>query len=89
MQSGDQVWTKCQERRVRAQILMASQNEKSLLLEIETPLRIGSGVYVNFLPLLKNEKGVYRDLLTGNAFQLEQYKDKEKPCLQSKTEADG
>jgi hypothetical protein len=59
MKAGDHVWLELEGRRVRAEIMMASPNERSLMVRFEALL----GGYAGMMPLLKDDHGVYRDLI--------------------------
>lgn len=61
MKTGDKVWIGCENRFVEGEILLASENEKSLMLGFEAIL---CG-HVGMMPVLKGPNGAYRSLV-GN-----------------------
>jgi hypothetical protein len=58
-------------QRVDFTVLLASENRKSLMLELAEPVRVAGGVYFNSMPLLMDETGQYRDLVSGRYITLE------------------
>lgn len=65
MKTGDTVTIICQGESYRAQIILASPNEVSLMLSFEA---IIDG-HVGMMPVLK-EDGVYRSIMTGTEIEV-------------------
>jgi hypothetical protein len=62
VKTGDLVWIGCDDRTVEGTILLASGNERSLMLGFEAIL----GGHVGVMPVLFVD-GVYRSVVTGEA----------------------
>jgi hypothetical protein len=62
VKTGDPVWIGCDDRTVEGTILLASGNERSLMLGFEAIL----GGHVGVMPVLFVD-GVYRSVVTGEA----------------------
>jgi hypothetical protein len=71
LKRGDFVTVRVGDRVVRAMVLLASDNARSLMLGFEGALAIGSGFYLGMVPVLQDDAGVYRDLIDGQAFTIE------------------
>lgn len=66
MKRGDFVWIERDGRRIRGMILLAAENENSLMVMFDGTF-FG---YVSMLPLLR-EDGEYRDLIQGQPVTVE------------------
>ena len=62
MKAGDLVWIGCDDRTVEGWIMLASDNEQSLMLGFEAIL----DGHVGMMPV-SLEAGVYRSIITGQA----------------------
>jgi hypothetical protein len=62
MKTGDPVWIEHDGRTVEGTILMASENERSLVVGFEAIL----GGHLGMMPVLLDEDG-YRSIITGEA----------------------
>lgn len=62
MKTGDKVWIGCDDRSVEGVIILASENEKSLMLGFEAIL----DGHVGMMPVSLID-GVYRSIVTGQA----------------------
>jgi hypothetical protein len=71
LKRGDFVTVRSGDRSVRAMVLLASDNGRSLMLGFEGTLAIGSGFYLGMVPVLQDDDGTYRDLIDGQAFTIE------------------
>lgn len=69
MKRGDFVWMERGDLRVKAMVVLASENEDSLMLMFDAMF----DGYVGMMPVLR-ENGVYRDLMKGEAVKLEKTK---------------
>jgi hypothetical protein len=64
MKTGDQVWIGYNGRTVAGTIAIASENERSLMLSFEDAIL---GGHVGMMPVLLDDIGVYRSVITGKA----------------------
>lgn len=72
MKAGDRVWlTGCDGARVLAVVVMASGNGRSLFLSFDGLLDVGECWAVGCLPVLRDDAGVYRDLVHGEPVTIE------------------
>jgi hypothetical protein len=46
-------------------VLLASENGASLMLSFDGVLHAGGGLYPGSMPVLRDNAGVYRDLMNG------------------------
>jgi hypothetical protein len=67
LKTGERVRITYDRRTVTGQVLLGSDNGKSLMLEFEAIL----GGFVGTMPVLLDEQGTYRDLLFGREVKLE------------------
>lgn len=67
MERGDKIWITCEGRKVKGQITLASPNKISLMLSFEAML----AGHVIMMPVLRDEKGVYRSILNNVEVQIE------------------
>lgn len=67
MKTGDLVLIAYEGRKVPGRIVLASQNEASLMLEFEAIL----GGCVGMMPVLRDEEGTYRDLINHRPVEIE------------------
>jgi len=67
MKTGDRIKITCEGRQVEGEILMASSNQKSLMIGFEAML---SG-HVGMMPVLLHEDGVYRSIINEVEVELE------------------
>jgi hypothetical protein len=63
LKTGDHVWIDFDGRKVEGKIVMASENERSLMLAFDAML----GGHVGMMPVLLEDDGVYRSIVTGKA----------------------
>jgi hypothetical protein len=70
MTNGQQISVGFEDQTVRGRVALVSGNEKSLMVELESGLRVGAGFYLDFLPLLRNDAGEYEDLLQGRTVRV-------------------
>jgi len=67
MTRGDVVQITYRGRSVRAMVLLASPNERSLMLGFDGALGDADrGLFMGAMPVLQDDAGVYRDLLHGD-----------------------
>lgn len=60
------IWICAAGQTVRGRVLLASDNNRSLLVALDEPLRTGrGGIYMDCMALLRQESGEYCDLLEG------------------------
>jgi hypothetical protein len=64
--TGDRVWVGCDDRTVEGWIILASSNGVSLMVGFEALLDGHAGT----MPVMLDDHGVYRALLTGHAIAL-------------------
>jgi len=64
---------------VKAMVILASPNGKSLMFSFDGALSGGEseGIYFGSMPVLQDDDGVYRDLVLGEVVTIEQ---EIKPC---------
>jgi hypothetical protein len=63
MKTGDPIWIEHDGRTVEGTILLASENERSLVVGFEAML----GGHLGMMPVLLDEHGYYRSIITGEA----------------------
>jgi len=66
MKAGDWVTLEYGNQRVEAEILLISENQRSMMLQFEAIL----GGYVGAMPILQDEDGVYRDLFKNEEVRI-------------------
>jgi hypothetical protein len=66
VKAGDQVELVCGERRLRGQVEIASANQRSLAVVFDGVL----AGHVGMMPLLLDDAGVYRSIVTGDAVEV-------------------
>lgn len=72
MNRSDRVRLTFNGRTVRAMVLLASDNGRSLMLGFDGALRAkGDNVYLGAMPVLQDDAGVYRDLCGNDVVLIE------------------
>lgn len=71
MKAGDRVTLTGSEGAYTGVIVLVSPNEASLMVGLDGGFKSRSGMYVNLIPLLRAEDGIYRELLGGEPVQVE------------------
>ncbi len=69
--TGQSVTITCDGRSLPATVLLASENGMSLALSFDAALWAGDGMYAGTMPVLRDDDGVYRDLMLGHAVTIE------------------
>jgi hypothetical protein len=63
MKTGDPIWIDYEGRTVEGTIMLASDNQLSLMLGFDAML----GGHLGMMPVLRDGDGVYRSIITGEA----------------------
>ena len=69
--TGQSVFITCNGHALAAQVLIASENGRSLMLGFDAALWTGDGLYCGSMPVLREDDGVYRELVLGHAVTIE------------------
>ena len=69
MKTGDRVTLRGSATRT-GEIVLCSENENSLMIRLDDGMPAASGIYINFMALLRTD-GVYRDLIFGEPIEVE------------------
>jgi hypothetical protein len=68
---GDFVWIERGDQRVKAMIVVASENGRSLMLMFDAFFRTGSGGgFAGMMPVFKEDDGVYYDIVEHEPVKL-------------------
>jgi len=70
---GDFVWIERGDQRVKAMVVLASENGRSLLLQFDAFFRTASGGgFAGVMPVLEEDDGVYYDIVEHEPVRIRQ-----------------
>lgn len=69
--AGQDVVITCDGNSLAAKVTLASDNGRSLMLSFDAALWSGAGMYAGQMPVLRDDDGVYHELMSGHEVSIE------------------